>query len=136
VHFIQARVQGADGTTDQAELEGVSWIAASRDDTVLGGVVLPALLKSGGSTENGQAVAEMAARVAVNEPRVAAQALVLLVGGDRWQALPRIAREPIRRGLELALGSADDAARALAAEAVHVLGAQGFHEFRDLLGDA
>jgi len=52
----------ADGVADRDELEAVSWIAGTGDMEVLSDLVLPALEKSEGKSENGQAVAEFAAR--------------------------------------------------------------------------
>lgn len=120
---------------DQAELRAVSWCASSEDrpDEVLQGIILPALTKTAGRSENEQGSAELVARMSTSCPAPAARTLRLLVDGDEWHALPHVAAEPLRRALEALIASRDPEARTEAEATIHILGAQGFLEYRDLL---
>ncbi len=133
--FLRARVVQADPNGDASELGAVSWIAPATDhsDEVLNEIILPALEKTRGRTENESGVVELAARLAEAQPLAAAQTLRLLVEGDRWHSLPHVAGDPLRRGLETAMSSHDEAATRVAEETIHTLGAQGFLEYRALL---
>jgi hypothetical protein len=133
--FLGARVADADPQTDKAELGAVSWSASARDrpGEVLTSIILPALEKSGGRTENEQGATELVDRMSTTCPGAAGRALHLLVDGDEWHSLPHIAAEPLRSALQKLMGSGDPEARAEAEATIHILGAQGFLEYRDLL---
>lgn len=133
--FLRARVANADVGGDLAELRAVSWCASSEDrpEDVLEGIILPALTKTGGRTENEQGSTELVARMSAGRPAPAARALRLLVDGDEWHSLPHVAAEPLRRALEDLIASRDPEARTEAEATIHILGAQGFLGFRDLL---
>ncbi|MEA2519345.1 MAG: hypothetical protein QOF49_1425, partial [Chloroflexota bacterium] len=102
-------------------------------EDVLEGIILPALTKTGGRTENEQGSTELVARMSAGRPAPAARALRLLVDGDEWHSLPHVAAEPLRRALEDLIASRDPEARTEAEATIHILGAQGFLEYRDLL---
>ncbi len=135
--FLRARVADADVASDRLELEAVSWCASSEDrhDDVLQDIILPALTKTAGRTENEQGSTELVARMSTICPAAAARALRLLVDGDEWHSLPHVAGEPLRRSLETLISSQDPDARTEAEATIHILGAQGFLEYRDLLGE-
>ena len=82
-------------------------------------------------TENEPGVADLIARSSAEAPVPAAQALRLLVRGDRWRSLPHIAGGDLRRALEI-LRSAVPEARSVAGETVDLLCEQGFLEYREL----
>jgi hypothetical protein len=88
---------------------------------------------AGGRTENEQGATELVERTSTICPGAAGRALHLLVDGDEWRSLPHVAAEPLRRALENLMGSEDPEARAEAEATIHILGAQGFLEYRDLL---
>jgi hypothetical protein len=133
--FLRARVADADPRTDKAELGAMSWSASTTDrpEDVLTTVILPALEKAGGRTENEQGATELVERTVTICPGAAGRALRLLVDGDEWRSLPHIAAEPLRRALEKLMASGDPEARAEAEATIHMLGAQGFLAYRDLL---
>lgn len=133
--FLRARVAAADPVTDKAELGAVSWSASSidRPEDVLIGIILPALEKTGGRTENEQGATELVERTSTVSAGPAGRAIRLLVDGDEWHSLPHVAAEPLRRALETLIASDDSEARAEAEATIHILGAQGFLEYRDLL---
>ena len=99
--FLRARVAGADPGTDKAELGAMSWSASSTDlpDDVLTTIILPALEKAGGRTENEQGATEFVERTSMICPGCT-RALHLLVDGDEWRSLPHVAAEPLRRALD------------------------------------
>lgn len=134
--FLRARVADVDPETDKAELGAMSWIASTPDrpDDVLTTVILPALEKAGGRTENEQGATELVERTSTICPGAAGRALRLLVDGDEWRSLPHIAAGPLRRALENLMASPDPEVNADAEATIHILGAQGFLEYRDLLG--
>ena len=133
--FLRARVAGADPGADKAELGAMSWSASSTDKPVdvLTAIILPALEKTGGRTENEQGATELVERTSTICPDAAGRALRLLVDGDEWRSLPHVAAEPLRRALENLMGSEDPEAHADAEATIHILGAQGFVGYRDLL---
>jgi hypothetical protein len=133
--FLATRVADADPQTDKAELGAVSWIASAGDrpSEVLTSIILPALEKSCGRTENEQGATELVDRISTTCPGAAGRALHLLVDGDEWHSLPHIAAEPLRSALQKLMASGDPEARAEAEATIHILGAQGFLEYRDLL---
>lgn len=133
--FLRARVARGDADADPQELQAMSWIAQAQDGAkqVLAEIVLPALVKMRGRTQNESGVAELAARMAATEPRLASEALRLLVEGDRWRSLPHVAGDSLRRALETVIMSDDPEARRAADTAIHTLGAQGFLEYRAIL---
>lgn len=136
--FLRARVVEADPSEAASELDAVSWVApaVNRSEEVLIEIILPALEKTRGRTENESGVAELAARLAQTQPLPAARALRLLVEGDELHSLPHVAADPLRRGLETLMASNDGGARRVAEETIHTLGAQGFLEYRNLLNRA
>lgn len=95
-------------------------------------IILPALEKSGGRTENEQGATELVDRISTTSPGAAGRALHLLVDGDEWRSLPHIAAQPLRSALQNLMASRDPDARAEAEATIHILGAQGFLEYRDL----
>lgn len=133
--FLLQRVTIATGAADMEDLKAVGWVAGATDraDEVLATIVLPALEKTGGATDNEAGTAALAARMAAASPRPAARVLQLLVDGDPWRSLPHVAVAELRSALEVLVDSADEDAKAIAADIVNTLGAQGFLEFRDLL---
>lgn len=132
--FLRARVADADPETDKAELGAMTWIASTTDrpDDVLTTVILPALEKTDGRTENEQGAAELVDRISTTSPGAAVRALHLLVDGDEWHSLPHVAAEPLRSALQKLMASGDPEARAEAEATIHILGAQGFLDYRDL----
>jgi hypothetical protein len=132
--FLLQRVAIADAAADVEDLKAVGWIAAAteRGDEVLA-IVLPALEKTGGATDNEVGMASLAARMATGSPRPSARVLQLLVDGDPWRSLPHVAAAELRTALEVLVASADEDAKVIAQDIVNTLGAQGFLEFRDLL---
>jgi hypothetical protein len=135
--FLAERVAAADSAADAEELKAVSWIAAASDHErdVLVGIVLPALEKTGGETENEPGAAALAARRSTTDPRSAARVIQLLVAGDPWRSLPHVAAAELRQALDQLRQGSDRDARAIAEDVINTLGAQGFLEFRDLLDD-
>jgi hypothetical protein len=133
--FLRGRVDDLDLGGEQAELRAVSWCASAEDcrDTILEKIILPALMKTRGHTENERGTTELVARMATSHPGPAARALHLLVDGDEWHSLPHVAAEPLRRALEDLIASGDPEARTEAEATIHILGAQGFLEYRELL---
>lgn len=133
--FLANRVQLVDAQAGDGELKAISWISATADSErdILETILLPALEKTGGATENEQGATSLASRIASEMPREAARLLQLLVAGDQWHSLPHIAATELRAALEQIMQSADREARATAADVINTLGAQGFLEFRDLL---
>jgi len=133
--FLEERARSATPDADLDELKAISWISADAgaDRDVLDRILLPALEKTGGATENGQGAAGFASRIAPTMPHGAARVVQLLVAGDEWKALPHIAATELRATLDQVMRSEDPEARAIAIDVINTLGAQGFLEFRDLL---
>lgn len=134
-NFLRQRVAAADPVADAEELKAVAWIASAGDGAgdVVDGVLLPALEKTGGATENEPGAAALGARIATERPRSAARLIQLLVEGDRWHSLPHVASSELRQALERLMGSGDGEARRIAVDVINTLGAQGFLEFRPIL---
>jgi hypothetical protein len=135
--FLKNRVAGADPATDAEELKAVSWIASATEatDEILDQILLPALEKTGGTTENESGAVALAARTSTNWPRSSARLVQLLVEGDQWHSLPHVASAELRQALERLISSGDAEARRIAVDVVNTLGAQGFLEFRPLIED-
>jgi hypothetical protein len=91
---------------------------------------------TGGRLEINDSILERLLNDAGHNPKLIAEAVRLLVVGDidGW----RVARghEKIRGILSQILGSPDRAGREAAEGVVHMLGAKGYHDFRDLLDRA
>jgi hypothetical protein len=117
------------------ELRAIGWTARSHDSEaeVLEQIIVPALERTGGATDDETGVLDLIGRRASTEPATAAKALQLLITGDSWHALPRIAPLELRRALEVLVHNSDDDAREISKSIVHTLGALGFHEYRDLI---
>lgn len=117
------------------ELRAMGW--ASRADhrgaEVLRTIVLPALERGEGATDDEPGVAALIARQARSSPVMAARALRLLVDGDRHQALPHIADEELRTALEKLVSARSANARQMAIRIINDLGARGYPQFRDLV---
>jgi hypothetical protein len=133
--FLAERVEVADPDVDGEELKAVSWISAASDHEpeVLRALLLPALEKTRGETENEAGAARLAARLSTDEPVSAARVLQLLVAGDPWRSLPHVAGVELRQALGQLMNGADKDARAVAEDVINTLGAQGFLEYRNLL---
>ena len=134
--FLAERVEVADPDADREELKAISWVSAASDHgrEVVRALLLPALEKTRGETENEAGAARLAARLSTDDPQSAARLLQLLVAGDPWRSLPHVAGAELREALEQLIGGADDEARVVAEDVINTLGAQGFLEYRDLLG--
>lgn len=104
--FLAERVELADPDADREELKAVSWVSAASDHEhdVLRVLVLPALEKTRGETENEAGAARLAARLSTDDPPSAARVLQLLVAGDPWRSLPHVAGAELRQALELLMG--------------------------------
>ena len=135
--FVIGRVEQANASVDAHELKAMGWVAGATQDEgeILERILLPALERSGGAIENEPRVAGLIARCSSDMPIAAAKALRLLIEGDPWQSLPHIAAAEIRQALEALMGLDIDDARGIAEDVIHTLGAHGFREYRDLLGD-
>jgi hypothetical protein len=133
--FLADRVRAADGTSDIGELKAISWISSAPDceRDILETVLLPALEKTNGATEDEPGAAAFANRVAREMPLEAGRIMQLLVAGDEWRSLPHLASAELRSALETIMSCGDAEARLVAADVINTLGAQGFLEFRDLL---
>jgi hypothetical protein len=133
--FLADRVRKADGESDSDELKAISWISPTPDNEreVLETILLPALEKTAGTTEDEPGAAAFAGRVAGHMPREAGRMVQLLVAGDQWHSLPHLAAAEVRSALAVIMASGDPDARAIGSDVVNTLGAQGFLEFRDLL---
>lgn len=134
--FLEQRVATADPVADTEELKAVAWIASASDEEqhVLDQILLPALEKTKGLTENEPGAAGLAARLSTGNPRSAARLIQLLVGGDQWHSLPHVATAELRQALEQLMAGDDMGARRIASDVIDTLGAQGFLEFRELIG--
>lgn len=134
VSYIRERIPHLQMPEDEGELTAVGWIGGTTDRAahVLESIVLPTLERTGGVTQNEPGVADLIARSCGEAPIPAAQALRLLVRGDRWRSLPHVAGGDLRHALEI-LRTAVPAARSVAGETVNLLCEQGFLEYRDLL---
>jgi hypothetical protein len=134
--FLRNRISRDDEPMED-ELRAIGWVARTHDsdDEVLEQIILPALVRTGGATDDETGVVDLIARRADTEPVAAAKALQLLVAGDSWHALPRVARIELRRALEVLTVNSDADAREISKSIVHTLGALGFHEYRDLISD-
>jgi len=135
--FLAERVSMADAEMDAEELQAVSWIASATDHEgqIVETILLPALEKTSGATENEVGALGLAARLSSSIPRAAARVVQLLVEGDRWHSLPHIASSELRAALDELVRGQDEAAREIAEDTINTLGAQGFLEFRALLSD-
>jgi hypothetical protein len=133
--FLRDRIGRGDEDLQTEELRTIGWVARTRDFEVevLEGIVLPALERTGGATDDETGVADLIARCSTAKPLVAASALRLLVNGDTWHALPHIAGDNLRRALAALTVASDAEARTISRGVVHTLGALGFPEYRDLL---
>lgn len=133
--FLAERVESGDPDADGEELKAVSWVSAASDQEgeVLRKILLPALEKTRGETENEAGTARLAARMATTDPRSAGRVLQLLVAGDPWRSLPHVAGAELREALDRLMGGTDGEARAVAEDVINTLGAQGFLEYRELL---
>jgi hypothetical protein len=133
--FLQGRVVVSDPEADTEELKAVAWIASATEEEqdILERIVLPALEKTHGATENEPGSVGLAARLSATCPRSAARAIQLLVEGDQWHSLPHVASAELRQALETLVVSDDLDAREIASDVINTLGAQGFLEFRNLL---
>jgi hypothetical protein len=133
--FLDERVAAADPEADAEELKAVAWIAPASDEEqdVLNRILLPALEKTRGVTENEPGAAGLAARLSVSNPRSSARVIQLLVEGDQWHSLPHVASAELRRALEQLMRCDNADAQAIAEDVINTLGAQGFLEFRELI---
>jgi hypothetical protein len=133
--FLAQRVSEAKAETDPHELRANGWAAAAADhkDDVLTDILLPTLEKTGGRIDNEEACITFVGSLASDLPAQAARALQLLIEGDEWRVLPRLAAVEIREGLERLLATHDSRAREIASDVVHTLGARGFLDYRDLV---
>jgi hypothetical protein len=132
--FLRRRNESADAEADAEELKAVSWIAPATDasDEILE-ILLAALEKTAGATENESGAVALAARMSTTRPRAAARMVQLLVEGDQWHSLPHVASAELQDALERLLMSSDREAADVAVDVINTLGAQGFLEFRSLL---
>ena len=133
--LLRDRVGRGDEVLQAEELRAVGWVSRTHvfEVEVLEGIVLPALERTGGATDDETGVADLVARCSKAKPLVAARALRLLVSGDTWHALPHIAGDSLRRSLAALTVADDPEARTISQGVVHTLGALGFPEYRDLL---
>lgn len=133
--FLRQRITAADAEADIEELKAVAWVATATDesDEILE-ILLSALEKTAGVTENEPGAVALAARMAAARPSSAARLVQLLVEGDQWHSLPHIASAELQSALERLLTSDDEEVAHIAADIINTLGAQGFLEFRPLLG--
>jgi hypothetical protein len=132
--FLRDRTAMLTATDDAGELKSVGWIGRTSDrpEEVLEEIVLPALERCGGTTEDEPGLADLVSRCAQTRPLASARALELLVRGDQWHSLPHIAGTDLQRALEI-LRVADTETRAVVSRTVDLLGEQGFLQYRDLL---
>lgn len=132
--FLRNRIS-RDVEPMEDELRAIGWVARTHDseDEVLEHIILPALVRTAGTTDDETGVAELIARRAQHVPVVAARALQLLLAGDSWHALARVANDDLRRALEVLTRSNNVEAREISTGVVHTLGALGFHQYRDLI---
>jgi hypothetical protein len=133
---LRDRIGRGNDVLQAEELRAIGWVARTPDFEVevLEGIVLPALERTGGATDDETGVADLVARCSTTKPMVAAKALRLLVSGDTWHALPHIAGNNLRQALAVLAVGDDAEARTISHGIVHTLGALGFPEYRDLLG--
>lgn len=132
--FLRQRIASADGEADAEELKAVAWIASATDasDENLE-LLLAALEKTAGATENEPGAVALAARMSPTRPRSAARLVQLLVEGDEWHSLPHVASAELQDALQQLISSSDEEAMQIASDVINTLGAQGFLEFRSLL---
>jgi hypothetical protein len=132
--FLRQRIASADGEADAEELKAVAWIASATDasDENLE-LLLAALEKTAGATENEPGAVALAARMSPTRPRSAARLVQLLVEGDEWHSLPHVASAELQDALQQLISSSDKEAMQIASDVINTLGAQGFLEFRSLL---
>ena len=132
--FLRHRNESADAEADAEELKAVSWIAPATDaSNEISEILLAALEKTAGATENESGAAALAARMSTTRPSSAARMVQLLVEGDQWHSLPHVASAELQDALERLLKSSDQEAADIAKDVINTLGAQGFLEFRSLL---
>jgi hypothetical protein len=132
--LLRWRVGAAQVALGDRELEEVSWAsdADHEREEILAEIVLPALERTGGRAADAPGVATLIARQARVQPDAAVRALRLLVDGDEYLAVARLARDQLREGLPALLDATPEVA-ARARQLIHDLGARGAAEFRDLL---
>ena len=132
--FLRERITILTSAENPKELKAVGWIGRTEDrpEAVLEEIVLPALERSGGATDDEPGLTDLVSRCANTRPLLSARALELLVRGDEWHSLPHIAGAELQRALE-ALRVADRETRVVVRRIVDLLGEQGFLEYRDLL---
>jgi hypothetical protein len=132
--FLRERIERLTAADNPKELKAVGWIGRTDDraEAVLEEIVLPALERSGGATDDEPGLTDLVSRCALARPLSSAQALELLVRGDEWHSLPHIAGADLQRALEI-LRVADAETRAVVRRTVDVLGEQGFLQYRELL---
>ena len=133
--FLRHRLEREDAVVETEELKAIGWVARASDleAEILERIVLPALERTRGATDDEPGVADLIARCSAANPLAAARALRLLVDGDPWHSLPHIAADELRRALDVLTVSDDPEAREISERVVHTLGALGFLEYRDLL---
>jgi hypothetical protein len=134
--FLRSRVK-PDAQSGDDELRAIGWAARARDSEqeVLEHIILPALVLTNGASDDETGIADLIARLAHIEPVAAARSLQLLVAGDSWHALPRLAGDDLRLALRTLRASRNSEAREISASIIHTLGALGFHEYRHLISD-
>jgi hypothetical protein len=116
------------------ELTAFGWWFASRkfpDSWSLEQVL--EVLRLSGSIEPDHLVVEQLAELAASEPAKAVECLALIVEGDKngWGVLSWL--DHARNLLAKAIQSVDQSARSRAIDLVHLLGARGYSQFRDLV---
>jgi hypothetical protein len=109
------------------------WFGSGRFDPRWALIQLQAVIDAVGTADPEFRIAEQLARNVVAFPFQTVRALGGLLRGDEegWRILS--IRDDARTVLAAALASSDMAARAEALKIVNDLGAEGFHDFRDLL---
>jgi hypothetical protein len=132
--FLRERVATLTAADNPKELKAIGWIGRTDDraEAVLEEIVLPALERSGGATDDEPGLTDLVSRCAIARPLSSAQALDLLVRGDEWRSLPHIAGADLQRALET-LRIADPETRVIVQRTVDVLGEQGFLQYGNLV---
>jgi hypothetical protein len=132
--FLRDRITALNAADNPKELNAIGWIGRTEDrqEAVLEEIVLPALERSGGATDDEPGLTGLVSRCANTRPLSSARALELLVRGDERHSLPHIAGAELQQALET-LRVADADTRVVVRRTVDVLGEQGFLQYRDLL---